>query len=551
MPLRPHIVCSMSLFDIDLKIKVRRPFFMDNTSLCFISALPVRFAATPPGLRARSITTRIAPDNGQTVNPQNVPKRLRIAANLNINKTTDPNREDDIASKIASLRKQKRLQSQRSSSSPAPVNSNAQPVPTDSAKKSLEINNSEQSNQNVVLNEQNQQTFGTATVQNEINSRVNINETVDPLRQDEIASKIASMHKQKKVQSQSQAIDSKTSYVNAPELELEPQPSLFSQLPDWKKEQVLQSQMEEAESFFNRNVNKENESIISTLPTSTASPDSVLKSATEDALSSVSVEKAGTNITDNDKQQTDVDYKPKVSTWGVFPRPDNISRTYGGGRGIPRGTTDANLRSEAQKKRDQATADRLAKYRASRGIDNETEKAHEDEINSALQKAQQYMLRGDAPLAAKTLEDVTQWVSSPRGSRLGGRVWLALALAFEAIGRRDRAKSIYAELRKNPYDEFALKAKQLRQGFSDMQSLRVDFDEQQSGARGSAPRVIDFSLPDLNVATDKRYETVVFSKGAGSNKERSGQVGLGLNIALLALFASPVLLLVILVVLRH
>ena len=27
-------------------------------------------------------------------------------------------------------------------------------------------------------------------------------------------------------------------------------------------------------------------------------------------------------------------YKPKVSTWGVFPRPNNISEAYGGGRTI-------------------------------------------------------------------------------------------------------------------------------------------------------------------------------------------------------------------------
>jgi hypothetical protein len=27
-------------------------------------------------------------------------------------------------------------------------------------------------------------------------------------------------------------------------------------------------------------------------------------------------------------------YKPKVTTWGVFPRPQNISQAYGGGRNI-------------------------------------------------------------------------------------------------------------------------------------------------------------------------------------------------------------------------
>lgn len=27
-------------------------------------------------------------------------------------------------------------------------------------------------------------------------------------------------------------------------------------------------------------------------------------------------------------------YKPRVTTWGVFPRPSNISQAYGGGRNI-------------------------------------------------------------------------------------------------------------------------------------------------------------------------------------------------------------------------
>ena len=31
------------------------------------------------------------------------------------------------------------------------------------------------------------------------------------------------------------------------------------------------------------------------------------------------------------------DYQPKVATWGVFPRPKNISNAFGGGRNLPPG----------------------------------------------------------------------------------------------------------------------------------------------------------------------------------------------------------------------
>lgn len=34
-------------------------------------------------------------------------------------------------------------------------------------------------------------------------------------------------------------------------------------------------------------------------------------------------------------------YKPKVSTWGVFPRPADISKAYGGGRTIQPDTVSA------------------------------------------------------------------------------------------------------------------------------------------------------------------------------------------------------------------
>ncbi len=35
-------------------------------------------------------------------------------------------------------------------------------------------------------------------------------------------------------------------------------------------------------------------------------------------------------------------YRPKVATWGVFPRPSNISREYGGGRTIRPGEVTIN-----------------------------------------------------------------------------------------------------------------------------------------------------------------------------------------------------------------
>ena len=44
-------------------------------------------------------------------------------------------------------------------------------------------------------------------------------------------------------------------------------------------------------------------------------------------------------------------YKPKVSTWGVFERPANISKTFGGGRNLQLGGALEDETASAERKR--------------------------------------------------------------------------------------------------------------------------------------------------------------------------------------------------------
>ena len=44
-----------------------------------------------------------------------------------------------------------------------------------------------------------------------------------------------------------------------------------------------------------------------------------------------------------DDIETGVNYKPKVSTWGVFPRPKDISKEYGGGRTLKKDEKGQNI----------------------------------------------------------------------------------------------------------------------------------------------------------------------------------------------------------------
>jgi hypothetical protein len=75
------------------------------------------------------------------------------------------------------------------------------------------------------------------------------------------------------------------------------------------------------------------------------------------------------------------DYKPsKSGTWGVFERPKDISRAYGGGKRVGAGYTPDNLN---KKKSEEETRARLQQYREKVGIDVQSEKDHANEIEQA------------------------------------------------------------------------------------------------------------------------------------------------------------------------
>merc|ERR1719223_2373137 len=123
----------------------------------------------------------------------------------------------------------------------------------------------------------------------------------------------------------------------------------------------------------------------------------------------------------------------KSGSWGVFPRPKSISKTYGGGKRIGVGFTKDPDYDEGLEK----TREALQEYKEKFGIDVESEKEHADEIAEAQEFAAKYMARGIYNKAVTTLERGTQWCSS--NSPIGGRVFLELGMAYEACGRSSEA----------------------------------------------------------------------------------------------------------------
>lgn len=69
----------------------------------------------------------------------------------------------------------------------------------------------------------------------------------------------------------------------------------------------------------------------------------------------------------SDRVDDEVDlYKPKVSTWGVFPRPSNISKTFGGGKVIRPGEVQETAEERAAK--DKRTKELIAAYKNKMGL---------------------------------------------------------------------------------------------------------------------------------------------------------------------------------------
>jgi len=100
------------------------------------------------------------------------------------------------------------------------------------------------------------------------------------------------------------------------------------------------------------------------------------------------------------------------------------------------------------------------------------EREHEEDIASALLMGERLMERYDFAGAIKVLEEGAQWTSVK--SDKGCRVYLQLAVAYEAEGRGKDARQLYVQLRAEAPDAGIRKrCKHLMYGFSAQDKMRV------------------------------------------------------------------------------
>ena len=211
------------------------------------------------------------------------------------------------------------------------------------------------------------------------------------------------------------------------------------------------------------------------------------------------------NLSSTSKFGEDVEMHQPTSSgsWGVFPRPKSISKTFGGGKRVGVGYTKEEDNEQASIDETRA---KLQAYREKFGIDVKSEKEHAQEIEEARELGQKMYARGVYNSAVKILEQVTPWCSS--NSPVGGRVFLELGMAYEACGRTEEAITVYSTLTQSRMEDIKKDAQRLLYGIEAMDFMRNEVKAKAFQRKKIRDDYIDVSvLSELGGYDEKRYNT--------------------------------------------
>ncbi|XP_054816036.1 uncharacterized protein LOC129315909 [Prosopis cineraria] len=170
-------------------------------------------------------------------------------------------------------------------------------------------------------------------------------------------------------------------------------------------------------------------------------------------------------------EQTEEDesdlYKPKVSTWGVFPRPSNISKTYGGGRVIRPG--DALETEEEKYAKEARTRQLLAAYKKKTGLNIDPKLKYECE--ETLKEGDLLMNAGKLKEALPFYEKVMEKLTFK--SELHGLAALQWSICQDSLSRSNEARLMYEKLQSHPSPKVSKKARQFVFSFQAMEMMKV------------------------------------------------------------------------------
>ncbi|EEF49596.1 uncharacterized protein LOC8270916 [Ricinus communis] len=222
-------------------------------------------------------------------------------------------------------------------------------------------------------------------------------------------------------------------------------------------------------------------------------------------------------------------YKPKVSTWGVFPRPGNISKTFGGGRTIRPG--DVLETAEERAAKDDRTKQLLAAYRKKMGLSIDPKIKFECE--KALKDGDSLMDSGKLKEAVPYYQKVIDKL--PFQSELHGLAALQWSICQDSLSRQNEAQAMYEKLQSHPNAKVSKKARQFMFSFQAMEMLKVT---------GSS------FLPE-STGYQNYFEAFVedktkYSPGEGESEEEGG--GLSQALPYVLFLVSPVFIVLLMAV---
>ncbi|KAK3223816.1 hypothetical protein Dsin_010841 [Dipteronia sinensis] len=160
-------------------------------------------------------------------------------------------------------------------------------------------------------------------------------------------------------------------------------------------------------------------------------------------------------------------YKPKVSTWGVFPRPENISKTFGGGRTIRPGDVIETAEDRAAKEKH--TKQLIAAYKKRVGL------SVDPKLKSECEKA---MKHGDALMDSGNLKEALPYFEKVMNkmafkNELYGLAALQWSVCQDSLHRPNEARIMYEKLQSHPNASVRKKASQFLFSFQAMEMMKI------------------------------------------------------------------------------
>lgn len=223
-------------------------------------------------------------------------------------------------------------------------------------------------------------------------------------------------------------------------------------------------------------------------------------------------------------------YKPKVSTWGMFPRPSNISETFGGGRNIRPGESLETPEDRAAK--DARTQQLIAVYKRKMGLNMDPKLKAESE--KALKDGDSLMDVGRLKEALPYYQTVMDKL--PFQTELHGLAALNWSICQDSLTRPEEARVMYEKLQTHPNGEVSKKARQFMFSFQAMEMLKV--------TKSNAPR--------KNTGYHSYFEAFVEDKAINTSEStQEKEDALRQAVLYIVFLVSPILLLLLFVAIKR